>query len=48
MGELSQVQKHRLGSEAHDGERAGDDLGETAARVATHQPEVDTPALAAP
>ena len=35
MGELSQVQKHRLGSEAHDGERAGDDLGETAARVAT-------------
>ena len=33
LGELSQMQQHRLGSEAHDGD--GGDVGETAARVAT-------------
>ena len=33
MGELSQVQQHRLGSEADDGD--GGDVGETVARVAT-------------
>ena len=33
VGELSQVQQHRLGSEADDGD--GGDVGETVARVAT-------------
>ena len=33
QGELSQVQQHRLGSEADDGD--GGDVGETVARVAT-------------
>ena len=33
QGELSQVQQHRLGSEADDGD--GGDVGETVARMAT-------------
>ena len=33
VGEVSQMQQNRLGSEAHDGD--GGDVGETAARVAT-------------